>query len=203
MRVEKRFVNRSVLVAAIAALILAGPAWAAQPKKGPLKVFLLAGQSNMEGHDELRTIDFLGEDPDNDRAALLKKFKPDGKTLVTRDDVWVVSNGAVFDKLQPGLGARRDSATLGNKIGPEYAFGYFMGEALDEQVLLIKYAVGGQSLYQNFRPPSAGLPEPLPPKTKPEDFGNQYRALIGCRTSLWVNFNRTSWPWLDSAERFR
>jgi len=36
-------------------------------------------------------------------------------------------------------------------------------------------ATGGQSLYQNFRPPSAGLPA----GAKPEDFGNQYRGLIG------------------------
>ena len=76
-------------------------------KKGPLKIFLMAGQSNMEGHAALPTIDFLGEDPDPARAALLKKFKPDGKTLVSRDDVWVVSGswgaGSTFDKLQPGL----------------------------------------------------------------------------------------------------
>jgi len=173
MRIGKKIANRSVLLAALAALILACPAGAAQ-KKGPLKVFLLAGQSNMEGHAELRTIDFLGEDPDKDRAALLKKFKPDGKTLVTRDDVWVVSNGAVFDKLQPGLGARRDAETLGNKIGPEYAFGYFMAEALDQQILLIKVAEGGTSLYQNWRPPSAGMPA----GAKPEEFGDLYRALV-------------------------
>jgi hypothetical protein len=173
MRVEKQFFNRSALLAALATLILACPALAAV-KKGPLKVFLLAGQSNMEGHAEVRTIDFLGEDPDKERAALLKKFKPDGKRLVTRDDVWVVSNGAVFDRLQPGLGARRDSAKLGNKIGPEYAFGYFMAEALDEQVLLIKVAEGGTSLHQNWRPPSAGLPV----GAKPEEFGDLYRALV-------------------------
>ncbi len=142
--------------------------------KGPLKIFLLAGQSNMEGHATLPTIDFLGEDQDPARAALLKKFKPDGKTLVTRDDVWVVSNGAPFDKLQPGLGARKDAATLGGKIGPEYGFGYFMGEALDEQVLLIKVAEGGTSLHQNWRPPSAG---PLP-NVKPEEVGEMYRALV-------------------------
>ena len=124
----------------------------------PLKVFLMAGQSNMEGHAEIRTIDFLGEDADPERAALLKKFKPDGKTLVTRDDVWVMSNGAFFDKLQPGLGARNESDKLGDKIGPEYAFGSFMGEALEEQILLIKCAEGGTSLYQNWRPPSAGVP---------------------------------------------
>ena len=124
-------------------------------KPGPLKVFILAGQSNMDGQANIKTIDFLGEDPNPDRAALLKKFKPDGKTLVVRDDVWV-ANGVVYDKLQPGFGGRKNYDKLGSCIGPEYAFGYFMGEAFNEQVLLIKYGPGGQSLYANFRPPSAG-----------------------------------------------
>ena len=110
----------------------------------PLKVFILAGQSNMDGQADVKTIDFLGEDPDPTRAALLKTFKPNGK-LVTRDDVWV-ANGGVYDKLQPGFGGRKDYDKLGSNIGPEYAFGYYMGEALPEQVLLIKYGPGGQSL---------------------------------------------------------
>jgi len=109
----------------------------AAPK--PLKVFILAGQSNMDGQANVSTIDFLGEDPDKDRAALLKKFKPDGKTLVARDDVWVAHRG-VYGNLGPGYGGRKSDDTLGSNIGPEYAFGYFMGEALQEQVLLIKTA---------------------------------------------------------------
>ena len=140
-----------------------------------LQVFIMAGQSNMDGQANVSTIDFLGEDPDKERAGLLKKFKPDGKTLVTRDDVWV-ANGGVYDKLQPGFGGRKNYDKLGSNIGPEYAFGYFMGEALAEQVLLIKYGPGGQSLYVNFRPPSAGIPEAK--NIKPEDVGGQYRALV-------------------------
>ena len=163
--------HQPTALALVAALT---PFGLAEVEKGPLKIFLLAGQSNMEGHATLPTIDFLGEDTDPARAALLKKFKPDGKTLITRDDVWVVSNGAPFDKLQPGLGARPDAAKLGGKIGPEYAFGYFMAEALPEQILLIKTSEGGTSLHQNWRPPSAG---PLP-GAKPEDVGNLYRALV-------------------------
>ncbi|MCF7732402.1 MAG: sialate O-acetylesterase, partial [Akkermansiaceae bacterium] len=137
------------------------------------KVFILAGQSNMDGQADIRTIDFLGEDKDPARAALLKVFKPDGTTLITRDDVWV-ANGNVYDKLQPGFGGRKNYDKLGSKIGPEYAFGYYMGEAPDEQVLLIKYGPGGQSLQVNFRPPGAG---PLP-NVKPEDLGGQYRVLV-------------------------
>ena len=146
-------------------------AWAAQGK-GPLKVFILAGQSNMDGQADVRTIDFLGED--KNYGSLLKTFKPDGKNFVTRDDVWVAARG--YHNLQTGLGGGGNYEKPGNCIGPEYGFGYYMGEALDKQVLLIKYAPGGQSLYQNFRPPSAGVPAGM----KPEDAGNHYRGLIQC-----------------------
>ena len=134
-----------------------------QGGKSPIKVFILAGQSNMEGVCNVSTIDFLGEDKKH--GHLLKKLKPDGKNLVTRDDVWVANRGH-YGMLAPGYGARRDDA-LGSNIGPEYAFGYFIGEAIKEQVLLIKYAPGGRSLYTNFRPPSAGVPD----GGDPEKFG--------------------------------
>ena len=172
MRVEKKWNRNLAVLAVFAAIVCVRAVTACQPTKGPVKVFILAGQSNMDGNASISTIDFLGEDKEH--GALLKKFKPDGKTLVTREDVWVAHRG-VYGNLAPGYGARKSDDTLGNCIGPEYAFGYFLGEALNEQVLLIKYATGGQSLYQNFRPPSAGLPA----GAKPEDFGDQYRGLIG------------------------
>ena len=119
-----------------ASLLLA--ASAAQAK--PVKVFILAGQSNMDGQADIRTIDFLGEDKDPAKAALLKIFKPDGKNFVTRDDVWVAYRG--YHNLQIGLGGGgKDYSKPGNCIGPEYAFGYYMGQALDEQVLLLKYGL--------------------------------------------------------------
>ena len=121
----------------------------------PLKVFVLAGQSNMDGQADVRTLDFLGEDRDPDRASLLGIFKSDSGALMTRKDVWV-ANAGVYGELQAGFGGRRNYDKLGSKIGPEYAFGYYMGEAFDEQVLLIKYAPGGKSLHVDFRPPSAG-----------------------------------------------
>ena len=152
-----------------ASLFLAAMAATAKP----VKVFILAGQSNMDGQADIRTIDFLGEDKDPAKAALLKTFKPDGKNLVTRDDVWVVYRGDNI--LQPGLGGGgKNYDKPGNCIGPEYAFGYYMGQALDEQVLLLKYGPGGTSLYQNWRPPSAGVPE----GKKPEDVGGQYRGMV-------------------------
>lgn len=164
--------KRKILTAAAVVLAALLPSTGLAAK--PLKVYILAGQSNMDGQAAVRTIDFIGEDKDPARAALLKVFKPDGKNYVTRDDVWV-ANGGVYDKLQPGFGGRKNYDQLGTNIGPEYAFGYYMGAALDEQVLLIKYGPGGQSLYVNFRPPSAGVPEGM----KAEDVGGQYRALVG------------------------
>ncbi len=92
--------------------------------------------------------------------------------LVTRDDVWVAHRG-VYGNLAHGYGGRKPDDRLGNNIGPEYAFGYFMGEAMDEQILLIKIAGGGTSLYRDWRPPSAGLPA----GTKAEDIGGMYKAL--------------------------
>src|SRR5213078_2024044 len=43
-------------------------------------------------------------------------------------------------------------------IGPELEFGTVVGDHYAEQVLLIKTAWGGRSLYRDFRPPGAGLP---------------------------------------------
>jgi alpha-galactosidase len=125
----------------------------------------------MEGACNISTIDFLGEDKEH--GYLLKKFKPDGKTPVKRDDVWVANRGH-YGKLAPGYGARRGDA-LGSNIGPEYAFGYFIGDKLKEQVLLIKYAPGGRSLGTNFRPPSSGMPEE---PHDPEKVGEDYRNLV-------------------------
>jgi hypothetical protein len=72
----------SLLLATVPAFLLtAGTLPAAQPKKGPVRVFILAGQSNMDGQANVSTIDFLDEDPAQARAALLKKFKPDGKRI--------------------------------------------------------------------------------------------------------------------------
>ena len=39
-------------------------------EKMPLKVFILAGQSNMEGHARVQTFDYIGDDPAT--APLLK-----------------------------------------------------------------------------------------------------------------------------------
>jgi hypothetical protein len=134
----------------------------AQGKK--LKVFILAGQSNMEGHARIETFDYIGDDPA--AAPLLKMMRgADGKPAVAQN-AWISyltghhegnANGEGTGKLTAGFGARGSNPTQdGGKIGPEFTFGLTMDAALDEPVLLIKTAWGGRSLNTEFRPPSAG-----------------------------------------------
>jgi alpha-galactosidase len=118
----------------------------------PVKVFILAGQSNMQGHGRIT----MDKDGDLPFAAGQKQFSylknEDG--WVERADVWYCHQPAKADlvtsNLKPGLGARPDS------IGPELAFGHVIGNHFEEQVLLIKCAWGGQALGGLFRPPGSG-----------------------------------------------
>ncbi len=150
----------SILTATLFAVLLLAPhSVLAQPK--PLKVFVLAGQSNMEGHAKVETFDYLGDDPLT--APLLKLMRgPDGKPTVC-DGVWISyftgsgdANGEGSGQLTAGYGARHDPQIDGGKIGPEFTFGLTMDAAFDEPVLIIKTAWGGKSLHTDFRPPSAG-----------------------------------------------
>jgi alpha-galactosidase len=113
----------------------------------PVKVFILAGQSNMEGKAKVSLMDYQAEQPET--KALYQHLRKDGK-WIERDDVWI----KFLDrkgKLTVGYG----SPTC---IGPELGFGTVVGDRYEEPVLLIKTAWGGRSLYRDFRSPSAGLP---------------------------------------------
>jgi len=48
----------------------------------------------------------------------------------------------------------------GRTIGPELGFGHVVGDHHDEQVLLIKTAMGNRALAFDFRPPSSGRKAP-------------------------------------------
>jgi len=169
------------------ACVLALSASAAETLK-PLKVFILAGQSNMEGHAKVETFDYIGDDPAT--APLLQQMRAaDGKPAVC-DHVWISyltgigeSNGEGFGKLTAGYGSRQKPAEDGGKIGPEFTFGLTMDAALHEPVLIIKTAWGGKSLNYDFRPPSAG---PYPrtaadiekDRNPTEQAGHYYRLMI-------------------------
>ncbi len=146
---------RGHLLAAFSFFALCAHATAADK---PLKVYILAGQSNMQGHASVSTFDALADDPKT--APLLKQMRDeDGKPRVC-EWVRITSVGCQGDaytdltekhgKLTAGFGAPD------NKIGPEFTFGITMEGQLDEPILIIKTAWGGRSLHTDFRSPSAG-----------------------------------------------
>lgn len=131
----------------------------AAPAKAPLKVFILAGQSNMQGHARVTTFDSLADDPKT--APLLQEMRdPDGKPRVC-DRVWITSVGCLgnaYDDLREQTGKLTAGFGAGGKdnIGPEFMFGLTLQKHLTEPVLIIKTSWGGRSLHTDFRPPSAG-----------------------------------------------
>lgn len=129
----------------------------------PLKIYILAGQSNMVGTGGISTFDYIGDDPAT--APLLKQMRgPDGKPKVC-ERVWISSlngkmnqyGGEGFGKLTAGYGVRpKDPTKHGDHIGPEFMFGISMEQAYDGPILLIKTAWGGQNLSADFRSPGSG-----------------------------------------------
>ena len=59
----------------------------AAPK--PLKIYLLVGQSNMQGHAAERTLEHLGMDPKT--APMLKAIRNADGTAKLQKDVWISS----------------------------------------------------------------------------------------------------------------
>jgi len=168
---------------------LAATAWGqAMP---PVKVFVLAGQSNMEGKAKVSLLEYQVQQPAT--RELFARYRA-GDKWAEREDVWI----KFLD--------RKGNLTVGygspNCIGPELEFGHVVGNHYAPQVLLIKTAWGGRSLYRDFRPPSAGLPadgvlakmleqaqqraaKAKPPQKAPTldevkaPFGASYREMLG------------------------
>ena len=144
----------------------------------PVRVFILAGQSNMEGKGSLKHLEQLLADP---ATAATYKHLREGGGWTERDDVYIKYND---DRGQGKL--TTGYATPTNRFGPELQFGHVVGDAFEEKVLIIKCAWGGRALAVRFRPPSSGLGTytrrdkktkelmPLPPET----YGEAYRDTI-------------------------
>jgi len=186
---------------------------------GPLKVFILAGQSNMQGHAAISTFDAMAADPKT--ASLLKQMRgPDGAPRVC-ERTWISSVGCLGDAysdrteakgaLTAGFGAPED------KIGPEFTFGITMEQAVDGPVLIIKTSWGGRSLHTDFRPPSAGpfvwrAEERAEREARGEDVqkleaekiaatGEYYRAMIAHVKMVLADLPRVV-PGFDAAQGF-
>ena len=122
----------------------------------PLKIYLLVGQSNMQGHAAERTLAHLGMDPKT--VPLLKAIQNADGSAKVHDQVWIssidtsVESGVKEGKLTVGYGAGGREP----KIGPELTFGITMQKHVGEPILIIKTSWGGKSLNTDFRSPSAG-----------------------------------------------
>ncbi|MDA0974811.1 MAG: sialate O-acetylesterase [Phycisphaerales bacterium] len=130
-----------------------------------VRVFLLAGQSNMEGHGVVdldherdynggrgNLVEFLASDD----GAPWRDLRSDAGGWTERDDVFVsylTERGELKSgPLSIGFGVHSGR----HHIGPELGIGLILGDAFDEPVLLVKTCWGGKSLAKDFRPPSAG-----------------------------------------------
>ena len=142
----------------IAAVVGLMPGIINQAAAKPLKVFILAGQSNMQGHANVSTLDSLADDAKT--APIIEEMRnPDGRPRIC-EKVWISSVGCAGDgwsdvieqtgKLTTGFGASPE------EIGPEFTFGIYLEKLLGEPILLIKTSWGGRSLHTDFRPPKAG-----------------------------------------------
>ncbi|WP_395717862.1 sialate O-acetylesterase [Prosthecobacter sp.] len=120
----------------------------------PLQVFILAGQSNMQGQAKISTFEHIGMDPAT-KPMLDEMMGPDGKPKVC-ERVWISSIGCADQEQIGKLTAGYGSSQNGPKIGPEFTFGLYMQRFTDAPILLIKTSWGGKSLNTDFRPPGAG-----------------------------------------------
>ena len=139
-------------------LSIAAAAFAlATPPVGPVKVFVLSGQSNMQGHGFVAADPKRNEGKGSLEATANNPASPRMfKQLLNKDGTWKVRNDVWIDYferkgfLTVGYGAGKDT------IGPELGFGNVVGDSVKDPVLLIKICWGGKSLAQDFRPPSSG-----------------------------------------------
>src|SRR5256714_15482227 len=109
------------LVAAVVLLSVALPARGADTKK-PVKVFILAGQSNMEGKAKVSLLEYQAEQPGT--RDLFGHLRKDGH-WIEREDVWI----KFLD--------RKGNLTVGygspKCIGPELELGTVVGDRYAEQ----------------------------------------------------------------------
>lgn len=149
----------------------ANPNFAASTSSEKVKVFILAGQSNMEGRGfpeplswqvtqekyRSRYEHFIkGGDFDAFNAKVAETRDSDDRRKTptylwsSRQDVWINYLGKHGD-LMVGYGAPKEG------FGPEFNFGHVVGNHFDEQVLIIKTSWGGRALARGFLPPSSML----------------------------------------------
>jgi hypothetical protein len=167
-----RFRCRSVPLIATTLLALTCASLVASPqdKRKKVQVYILAGQSNMEGKGFPEPIAYqVTQAKYRDRYAHFikgKDFASFAKVLnasIAKNPKQPVYNWSVREDVWVNYLDQRGNLTVGfaaprKCFGPEYNFGHVMGDHFDGQVLIIKTAWGGKSLGRDFRSPSSNLP---------------------------------------------
>lgn len=140
-----------------------------QQQKQPVKVFLLAGQSNMVGMGSSQHLKILiNETCCNEYRRLFWN----GTDFTSRDDVFIK-----YNERQGNLTVGTGFAAPPDRFGPELGFGWTMGDLMaDESIVLIKAAYGGRTLAVDFRPPASG--EATYKGVHPVHYGWEYRQMI-------------------------
>ena len=157
----------------IATLAAAAPLAFPSIAAAPVKIFVLAGQSNMLGKGTVSpvttpgTLDYIVANDPEGKYQFLKS----GGSYVVRDDVWIRDQDPVWGGLTVGFGG--EAAGL---IGPELGFGHVVGDALENPVLIVKCAWGGKSLGFDFCPPSSRVGAPAP--VAAGDLGFYYNEIL-------------------------
>ena len=122
----------------------------------PVKVFILTGQSNMQGQGNIGSLGTPGTletvtKTDKKFPNLRNGAVLDAAGYSIRNDVLFrgVITGLIKDNLKVGQGVNT------TRIGPELGFGHVMGYYHDEPVLVLKSSQGGRSLGGEFLPPGS------------------------------------------------
>ncbi len=169
MNIYRIALTYSIILLAPLSLLAEPPEFAESSSDGKVKVFILAGQSNMEGRGFPEPLTWQVSQEkyrerythfikNGDYDAFLKKVAEtrdpeDRRKTPTylwseRKDVWINYLGK-HGYLKVGYGAPNEG------FGPEFNFGHVVGNHFDEQVLIIKTSWGGRALAQGFLPPSS------------------------------------------------
>ncbi|NQT51805.1 hypothetical protein HQ576_07140 [bacterium] len=142
--------DKTTLLASLMVLLASATGRAEPAAPGPWRVFILSGQSNMEGKGAIKHLEQLLADP---KTAPKYEHLRRGDPWTERADVLIRYNNEKIDKKGP---LTVGYANPPNRFGVELAFGHVVADHLKEQVLLIKVCWGGRSLRFDFRPPSSG-----------------------------------------------
>lgn len=166
-------IGRKMAVMSVVAALAVSSTFAGKP----LKVFVMAGQSNMQGKARVGTIERLNMTDDSKKLYQDMAMK-DGLPSAVKDVYGVYYSGGDAPSQGPLVPGYGTNITAGTSFGPDYTFSIYMQKHLNEPFLIIKTAWGGKDLLSQFRPPSAGPLAGVEKDRKGAPIGHYYNLII-------------------------